>query len=190
MASASLRHCLPEVFASSCVEGSPMAALVAAADRMHQPVAEVLDHLDAYVDPFRTRPELVAYLASWVDLDWLTLPDAEGTARSSLPLGHAPLRDLICARAELSATRGTAAGLVRFLELATRVRGFAVEDAGGFHLRVRVPAEAADQADIVARIVRAMKPAHVTAEILPEILPEVLPPDPPTGPASRTSEQP
>lgn len=182
MASASLRDSLPEVFASASIEGSPLAALVAAADRMHHPIADILDHLDAHVDPFRTRPEFVAYLASWVDLDWLTRPDADGTARSSLPLGHAPLRDLICARAELSATRGTAAGLVRFLELATRVRGFAVEDAGGFHLRVRVPEQAADQADTVARIVRAMKPAHVTAEILPA--------EQPSGPASRTGEQP
>lgn len=172
MTRASLGDCLPEVFAAAGVAGSPLSALVAAADGMQHPVADVLDHLDAYVDPYRTPPRMVAYLASWVDLDWLTLPDPDGTARSSLPLGEVPLRDLVSARAELSAARGTAVGLVRFLELATRATGFAVEDAGRFHLRVHVPETAAGQRGTVERIVRAMKPAHVTAEV---VIAEVVP---------------
>ncbi|MBO1031406.1 hypothetical protein IPV09_08660 [Tessaracoccus sp. SD287] len=166
MARTSLRNCLPEVFASACLPGSPLAALVDAADGMQRPVFDVLDDLDAHVDPFRAPPAMVAYLAAWVDLGWLTLPAAGAGSRSSLPLGSAPLRDLISASADLAATRGTAAGLVRFLELATRQTGYTVQDAGLFHVRVLVPAGAADQRETVARIVAAIKPAHVTAEVV------------------------
>lgn len=166
MARTSLLACLPEVFSSACVEGSPLAALVAAADGMQAPMIDVLDHLDAYVDPFLAPKPMVAYLASWVDLDWLTLPDVASASRSSLPGGSAPLRDLITASADLAARRGTASGIVRFLELATRATGYTVEDAGGFHLRVLIPETAEAHRDTVTRIVSSIKPAHVTAEIV------------------------
>ena len=166
MARTSLLNCLPEVFSSACLPGSPLAALVAAADDMQRPIFDVLDDLDAHVDPFRAPPAMVAYLAAWVDLDWLTLPVAGAGSRSSLPLGSPPLRDLISASADLAAMSGTAAGLIRFLELATRETGFAVQEAGLFHVRVLVPAAAADQRDAVARIVAVLKPAHVTAELV------------------------
>lgn len=166
MARTTLLGCLPEVFTSACLPGSPLAALVAAADGMQQPISDVLDTLDAQVDPFRASEPMVAYLAGWVDLDWLTLPEPGSSARSSLPLGSAPLRDLIAASAELAALRGTAAGLVRFLELATRTSGFVVEDAGLFHVRVLVPEAARGQAATVARIVATIKPGHVTAEVV------------------------
>lgn len=165
MARTSLLACLPEVFSSACTPGSPLDALVAAADDMQRPVTDVLDDLAAWFDPFRAPPAMVGYLASWVDLGWLTLPDPEAASRSSLPLGSAPLRDLIAESADLAARRGTASGLVRFLELATRTSGFVVEDAGGFHVRVTVPAEAQAQRATVERIVASIKPAHVTAEI-------------------------
>lgn len=165
MARTSLLACLPEVFSSACTPGSPLDALVAAADGMQRPVTDVLDDLAAWFDPFRAPPAMVGHLASWVDLGWLTLPDPESASRSSLPLGSAPLRDLITESADLAAGRGTASGLVRFLELATRADGFVVEDAGGFHVRVLVPAEAKAQLATVERIVASIKPAHVTAEI-------------------------
>lgn len=181
MARASLFDCLPEVFTSACLPGSPLAALVAAADGMLQPASTVLDSLDARVDPFRAPPAMVAYLAGWVDLAWLTLPDQAGASRSSLPLGSAPLRDLVSTSAELAASRGTVDGLVRFLELATRVIGFSVEEAGLFHVRVLVPEEARGQAEAIARIVAMTKPGHVTAEVvLPEDadVPETTDPEP------------
>ncbi len=164
MARTSLLAALPQVFADAHVEGSPLAALVAAADDMQQPVAEVLDHLETAVDPFRSSDAVACYLASWVDLDWLTIAEAE-RSRCTLPGGVPPLRDLIAAAAELSTRRGTASGMVRFLELATRVNGFAVHDAGGFRLVVDVPAGAEPQREAVARIVAAIKPAHVTATL-------------------------
>ncbi|CAL8970092.1 hypothetical protein PROP_03322 [Propionicimonas sp. T2.31MG-18] len=165
MARTSLRDTLPQVIVAGAGAG-PLPALLAAGDGMHQPVGAVLDHLEGWFDPMRAPDAMVCYLASWVDLDWLTLPESPTRARSTLPGGAAPLRDLLCASADLAARRGTVGGIVRFLEVATRRTGFAVEDAGGFHLRVRLPEGGEDLADTVARIVAATKPAHVTAEVL------------------------
>lgn len=165
MARTWLRDSLPQVIAAGADTG-PLAALLAAADGMHQPVGAVLDHLETWFDPLGAPEDMVAYLASWVDLDWLTLPESPTRARSTLPGGSAPLRDLLVLSAQLAAARGTVGGIVSFLEVATRRTGFALEDAGDFHLRVLLPPDGAGLADTVARIVAATKPAHVTAEVV------------------------
>ena len=165
MARTQLRDSLPQVIASGADSG-PLASLLAAADGMHQPVGDVLDHLELWFHTVSAPDPMVCYLASWVDLDWLTLPESPTRARSTLPAGTAPLRDLLAESADLAARRGTVGGILRFLEVATGRTGFGVEDAGGFHLRVTVPGDAGDLLETVARIVAATKPAHVTAEVL------------------------
>ena len=64
-------------------------------------------------------------------------------------------------------------GLVRFLETATGVEGFVVDeevDAAGrprpFHCVVRAPAAARRLRDLVQQIVEAEKPAFVTYELI------------------------
>ena len=157
---------LPEVIRSTSTPGSPLAALAAAADEMHVPVAAVLDHLDAVLDPFRAPPAFVRYLAGWVDLAWTGAADTDGDTRTGAGVAVDRLRDLIAASADLAARRGTPAGLVRFLELATGVEGFRVEDVPGeFHVRVSVPADAAEHLDLVRQAVRTLRPAHVTSEV-------------------------
>jgi hypothetical protein len=181
MARTSLEAALPQVFVDAGEAGSPLAALIAAGDGMLHPVADTLDHLEVSVNPFLAGDALVCYLAAWVDLDWLTIAEDAHHARSTLPGGVDPLRDLIAASADLSARRGTASGMVRFLELATRVGGFGVSHAGGFHLVVELPADAEPHREVVARIVAAIKPAHVTAELSP---PPGADPHDPADPAS------
>jgi phage tail-like protein len=181
---------LPEVFRVAIDSSPPLAALVAAADGMQSPVTAILDTLDRIVDPARTPEQLIAYLSSWVDLDWLTVPDAQIVSRPALAGGSAPLRDLILESADLAARRGTPAGLVRFLELATGVRGYRVEDVPGqFHVLVHLPAAAVPQEATVERIVQALKPAHVTAEVVPAQLPPGASTQPPsTQPPSPQEE--
>jgi len=202
MARTQLRDSLPQVIASGAEVG-PLAALLAAADGMHQPVGEVLDHLELWFNPLSAPDPMVCYLASWVDLDWLTLPESPNRARSTLPGGTAPLRDLLGISAELASTRGTVGGIVRFLEVATRRTGFTVEDAGEFHLRVHLPSGAEGLADTVSRILAATKPAHVTAEVLAgaadpapvtpapaDIPPAVAPASAPAAPAPAPAARP
>ncbi|MGO4246570.1 hypothetical protein AB4Y87_05090 [Paenarthrobacter sp. RAF54_2] len=172
---------LPEVFQVAADTSSPLQALLAVAEDMHGPVRQVLDRIHTVPDPGRAPSSLIPFLSRWVDLDWLTLPGPEGGAQyggtgsggtgpGSLPAtGAIPIsrqRDLIAAAAQLSARRGTVDGLTRFLHLATGVPGFDVESVpGAFHIKVLVPAEAGGQLELIRRIVKGMKPAHVTDEL-------------------------
>jgi phage tail-like protein len=156
---------LPEVFQVSAERSAPLRALIAAAGDMHEPVMRLLDRIDTVVDPYRAPDALVPYLSRWVDLGWLTVAEQDATA-GALGVPVARQRDLIANAADLSARRGTAAGLRRFLSLVTGVDGFEIEDQRGrFHLVVHVPAAAADQLHLVRRVVEFTKPAHVTDEI-------------------------
>lgn len=158
---------LPEVFQVAAATSPPLRALLAVAEDLHRPVREILDAVATIPDPGRTPSSLVPFLSRWVDLDWLTLPDPEaaGSAGAGIPLVRQ--RDLIAAASQLSARRGTVDGLTRFLQLATGVRGFTVQSVpGAFHIRVGVPAAAAGQLELVRRIVKGSKPAHVTDEVV------------------------
>lgn len=157
---------LPEVYQVAADTSAPLQALLAVAEDMHAPVRDVLDRIHTVPDPGRAPSSLIPFLSRWVDLDWITLPgpDAAGAAAAGIPVSRQ--RDLIASAAQLSARRGTVDGLKRFLHLATGVRGFDVESVpGAFHIRVRVPAGAAGQLEVVRRIVKGVKPAHVTDEI-------------------------
>ncbi|MCA4135433.1 phage tail protein [Arthrobacter sp. M4] len=162
-ANSQLFKVLPEVFQVAAQSSTPLQALLAVAEDLQQPVRDTLDHLHTVPDPGRTPTSLVPFLSRWVDLDWLTLagPDATGAATAGVPLDRQ--RDLIACAANLSARRGTVGGLTRFLHLATGVPGFAVDAVPGtFHIVVRVPPAAADQLELIRRIVKGIKPAHVT----------------------------
>ncbi|MCP1410991.1 phage tail protein [Paenarthrobacter sp. A20] len=157
---------LPEVFQVAADTSAPMQALLAVAEDMHQPVRQVLDRLHTVPDPGRAPASLIPFLSRWVDLDWLTLPGAEGAAGGSGAVPITRQRDLIAAAAQLSSRRGTVDGLTRFLHLATGVAGFDVESVpGAFHIKVLVPADAAGQLELIGRIVKGVKPAHITDEI-------------------------
>lgn len=189
MAEPDVLDLLPEVIRSTARPGTPLAALGAVAGDMHAPVAAVLDRLDSVVDPFRAPGAFVRHLAGWVDLGWVGVADDEAGAHDGAAMTVHRLRDLIGACAELSARRGTPAGLARFLHLATGVDGFEVEDSpGAFHVRVRAPDAALDQLELVRRLVTALRPAHVTSEVVgPDAHRSedpASPPPPPPGPAA------
>ena len=161
-----LTDLLPEVLQVTAAPATPLAALDAVAADLHAPVHDLLDDLDAVIDPYRTPEVFLPALASWVGMDWLTV---EGNGGPALPAeGIAPhrLRDVIAAAADLSASRGSPEGIARFLELATGGRGFAIT-AGPepFHLRIGVPTALAGQVDLVRRLVVQIKPVHVTSEV-------------------------
>jgi hypothetical protein len=80
----------------------------------------------------------------------------------------------VAAAAYLSQWRGTARGLLRFLETATGLQGFIIEeqvlDPNGrprpFHIRVIAPAEAAPYQVLLERVIEFEKPAYVTYELV------------------------
>ena len=186
MKRADIERLLPEIFQRTLPPDenvdSPLRAFLSVMETLHTPSEQVLAALDTYFDPYRTPDRFVPYLASWVDLDQLWLDDPTGYTVATLPpfpAGLGRLRALIASAATLSRWRGTEAGLRLFLETATGVTGFEIEedvaDESGelipFHIRVRAPAAAQPLLALIRRIVELEKPAYVTYEL--EMLDEV-----------------
>ena len=157
---------LPEIYQVAAETSLPLQALLAVAEDMHRPVREVLDRIQTVPDPGRAPSSFIPFLSRWVDLDWLTLPNPESVGSAAAGVPVARQRDLIACAATLSARRGTVDGLTRFLHLATGIPGFTIESVPGeFHIKVVVPSAAAGQLELIRRIVKGIKPAHVTDEI-------------------------
>jgi phage tail-like protein len=152
-----------------------MRGMLAVMEGMHAPVDRVLRSLDSYFDPYRAPDAFVLLQATWLGLDryfdWSGGSPGLGEAR--YPAGIDRLRMLIAEFPELVRSRGTHQSLIRFLEVATGLSGFAVEDGnkmqaiGAFHIVVQVPANAAQLDDLIRRIVAGERPAHATWEIRP-----------------------
>jgi phage tail-like protein len=169
---------LPAVYRRAAGERTPLRAVLDLMEALHAPVEQCLAGLEERFDPRRAPDAFVPYLAGWVDLEWLfTEPPASGRppAVSDTPLatGLGRLRELVAVASRLSQWRGTARGLLLFLETATGLSGFRIEetplDPDGrpqpFHLRVHCPEEATTLRPLVQRIVEFEKPAYVTYEL-------------------------
>lgn len=163
---------LPAVFRRALPGDDVLGALLETMEDLHAPVESLLVALDVVFDPRRTPDAMVPLLARWVDLERIDQADAPRTAparlQDDIPVGR--LRELVANAFMLSQLRGTANGLVTFLEIATGAAGFVVEQPGAsdssqaFHLRVHVPAAAADQLRLIERIIASEKPAYTTCE--------------------------
>lgn len=185
MKQAEIQSLLPVIFQRTITPGSPLLAILQVMEALHGPAEAVLADLDCYFDPRRTPDAFVPYLARWVDLERLfdrsalagqMNGNAESGVRESaiLSTGLGPLRELIAIAAYLSRWRGTARGLVLFLETALDTPGFEVSDevfdAAGklrpFHLQVCAPAATEPHRALIERIVETEKPAYVTYELV------------------------
>jgi len=167
MRRAAIERLLPAAYQQSAASG-PLAAILDGMERLHEPDEAALARIHDYFQPYVAPPRFVPYLAAWVDLDWL-LGELDAGPEPRFTPGLGRLRNLIAISSVLSARRGTASGLVRFLETATGVRGFAVLDLDGsgvpFHVVVEAPVEARPWRDVVEGIVERMRPAHATYEV-------------------------
>jgi len=170
-----IEQLLPVVFQRTLRADDALTAILEAMEALHAPSEEVLQQLERFFHPYRSPDHFVPYLASWVDLDRLftdSLQNAE-VAVPPLATGMGRLRELIAAAAFLSKWRGTTKGLQRFLETATGVNGFLIEeqvsDNDGlprpFHIAIRAPTETQPFQDLIERIISMEKPAYVTYEL-------------------------
>jgi phage tail-like protein len=180
-----IRKLLPGVFDRTVQPGNPLTALLAVMEVLQAPSEEVLAHLDTFFNPYMTPDGFVAYLAGWVDLEMflseapddlaVTAPVAPSLAAAmpTFPAGVGRLRELVASAAYLSKWRGTARGLLLFLETATGVQGFTVDEhVPGedhldipYHIRVNAPAGTNPYEQMIRRIIQLEKPAYVTYEL-------------------------
>jgi phage tail-like protein len=180
-----IEELLPEIFRQTLANPeTPLAPLLDSMAALLTPSEGVLEHLDSYFDPYRAPGAFVPFLAGWVDLDqvWIDRPETF-TAQTlpPFPAGTGRLRELVMAAAYLSQWRGTEKGLRRFLETATGLTGFTIEEEvkveendsaeaepQPFHIRVIAPAEATPYKVLIRRIIELEKPAYVTYELVIE----------------------
>ncbi len=166
---------LPSVFQRTASAGSPLFAILDLMETMQTPSETVLERLAKTFDPYRTPDDFVAYLASWVDLEvLLDVPRGNNSsAAARLSTGMGRLRELTAAAMTLSQWRGTRKGLQLFLQTATGMDGFDIDEktigAGGkarpFHLRIKAPGQLIKHRALVERIIELEKPAYVTYEL-------------------------
>jgi phage tail-like protein len=171
-----IEQLLPGVFQRTMQEGTLLFALLEVMEALPAPDEAILDQLDMYFNPYCTPDAFVPFLASWIDLDRLLLEVPEefkDQASPPLPSGMGRLRELVAAAPFLAQWRGTAKGLLRFLETATGIQGFSLDEHAlgpdnrprPFHLLVRLPPAANVYRMLIERIIESEKPAYVTYEL-------------------------
>ncbi len=167
---------LPTIFQQTLQDGSILWVILEVMEAMHAPSEAALTQLDAFFDPRRTPATWLPYLAYWLNLDRLFNPSAtSGDSAPLLSTGTGPLRELMAQAAYLSNWRGTAQGLIVFLETATNTKGFGVEELVfnpehnqlcPFHIKVVAPSSTQAHQVLIERIINSEKPAHVTYELV------------------------
>ncbi len=179
MKTSEIEQLLPGIFQRTLQPGRPLAALLELMESLHAPAEGVLDRLDEAFDPRRAADRFVPMLARWTNLERLfeqRLRGKEVAPHQVMPTGLGRLRELIAGASYLSQWRGTRKGLLLFLEIATGIEGFDIDehvlDADGlpraFHLRVSAPAAADPYRDLIREIIESEKPAYVTYELVIE----------------------
>lgn len=178
MQRAAIERLLPSVFQRGIHAGSPLAAVLDVMESMHAPSETALTHLDRVFDARSTDERFITMLMHWVNLEWLYA--TPGVGRMALdwrprlsPIPPGRLRELISNAARLSQIRGTALALLQFLEIATGIGSYRLEervtDRDGnvvaFHVRLVAPATARPLEQLIRLIVEQEKPAYVTWEL-------------------------
>ena len=169
---------LPTIFQRTIRQGNPLFALLDVMEGLTEPIEAALERIDAAFDPRRTPHEFVPFLAGWLDLERLfdVYPNSALPAlppRAPITTGLGRLRELTAAASYLSRWRGTAKGLSLFLEIATNIHGFEIDEQvpgldgqpRPFHLRIRIPEAANPHRALIERIIESEKPAYVTYEL-------------------------
>lgn len=167
---------LPEIFQRTIRAGTPLDSLLDIMEQMHLPSEQVLDKLEQFFNPYLTPDKFVPFLATWVDLAELirVAPEFfEMDAPPPLPSGVGRLRELVALAAYFSQWRGTRQGLLRFLETATGMRGFQIDETVAdnqgqvipFHIRIVAPLTTQPFRPMLQQIIEMEKPAYVTYEL-------------------------
>jgi phage tail-like protein len=168
MKRAAIEPLLPSNYRRALIPGTVLSAQLDVMESLQTPSEQVLAQLDVYFNSRRTPDRFVPYLARWVDLGPLLDRLIDLLGAGEFPSGTGHLRELVAQAAALSKWRGTRRGLIAFLEIATGVRGFVVEERPGgrpFHFLVTAPGETAIYRPLIESLIDLEKPAYTTYEL-------------------------
>lgn len=172
-----IANLLPEVYRRSLRhDNSVLRALLESMECLLSPAERAIRDFPKNLNPRTTKEKFLTLLIRWLDLEYLferRLRGRSATVADLMPTGSGRLRELIAVCAQLSDKRGTEAGLRLFLEVATGVHGFVIEEgqtADGapraFHLCIRGPEAAEPHRQLIEQIIRSERPAHLTFEFV------------------------
>lgn len=162
---------LPQLYRDTLVSDGVLDTVLAVMERFHAPTEDRIARYDEFLDPRRAPDTFVDLMARWLGLEsYVDFSRAEPRRRAVQP---GALRDLVAYAAKAARSRGTEGAIVGFLERATGVVGFHIEknppgtdgQPRPFHIIVRVPRAAADQMELVGRVVTQERPAFITFEL-------------------------
>ena len=173
MKASDIKALLPAVFQQTLHPESPLQTLLEVMEGQHAPSEGELDRLNENFDPERARVAMLGFLATWLDLDRFRPEVGTQAPRYPTESEVSGLRALIGQASTLSRWRGTAAGLIHCLELATGCHGFRIEQTRSetdgrplpFQIRLVAPTEARSFAPLITRIISQEKPAHVACRL-------------------------
>jgi phage tail-like protein len=178
MQRAAIERLLPSVFQRALLQQSPLMAVLDVMEDMHAPCERAIAAVADVFNARHTEERYLTMLAHWVNLDRIYPTPGEGS--NSLdwhpqvaPIAPGRLRELICNAAFLAQWRGTARGLQRFLEIATGVSPYVLQEnvraedgtVVPYHVRLIAPLAAQVHQELIERIVEQEKPAYVTWEL-------------------------
>jgi phage tail-like protein len=167
MKRAEIERLLPGVFRRTIRASAPLAGVLDVMEDLHAPSEEILAGIDGVFSAYRTPDRFVPMLAHWLDLarlfdEHVDVADPLPSGRPPISTGFGRLRALIGMAPRLSQWRGTRKGLLLFLETATGISGFEVEEREPFHIEVRAPESVSRHQPLIERILNLEKPAYVT----------------------------
>jgi phage tail-like protein len=157
-----LARLLPHVFQRTFGPGeNVLSAYLGAMVALQEPDMTILNSLARTFDPELADDAYIPFLAQWVNMSDLLDED------DSFPGGMQRLRNLILDVIHLAQWRGTRTGLLMFLETATGLTDFQIDESESqpYHVIVSCPQEAVPLRAFVDKIIKREKPAYVTHEL-------------------------
>ena len=162
---------LPDVYQRGSMPGAPLAAVLQVMGAMLTPVEAAFEKFITVLNPELAPDEFIPFLARWVGLS--SHLESGETRTTVPPVDSDRLRSLVSIASHLARWRGTRRGLLLFLETATGLSGFKIEEQTRgedgnlrpFYVHLTCPPGAKEQLALIRTIVTREKPAHVTCEI-------------------------
>lgn len=171
-----IKTLLPVIYQQTCRPNGPLNALLESMEVLQEQAETAVEHFPRLVNPRLTADKFLPMLAKWIDMEHLFPPrliEQDASVDQLLSSGAGRLRELIANASLLARWRGTRRGLTEFLQIATGLSGFAVDEHVNesgllrpFHICVRGPEESEQYRPLIERIIHFEKPAHLTFEFV------------------------
>jgi len=178
MTETQIEKILPGVIQRSLATSPILQSILSVMLSMRNPIERELNTIEKNFDPLQCPEASLPFLSSWAGLERIFDPRSlealnKNEYQQPIASGSGHLRELLRSTKELSQWRGTNKGLVIFLEMATGIKGYSIQenilDENGqimsFHFNLSIPLEAQPLLDLIKRITESEKPAYVTYEI-------------------------